>query len=324
MTTNYNKISQELMDKFGFRLSTKTTIGMREYQEDNIRLKLVPVNGITYLLLVVTDGHGGHVCSDYSSTKFIDCMETLLKAKTKCRVKTMMKIALERTSTSWDQYCFQQDKVRVPRTQKQLSKLFNSVPDLDVYRREGRDSGCTLVAAVIQCEKRVVTTINIGDSRAQWRVGGSIGATVDHVPRADDAPDGCKLPRLVALDEYGQVRVNDELGVGRVIGDNTPSLFGRMRREGDVNSFSFKQDLDLILASDGLWDEMHGQNWFRKVDADPELTFFDRLKPSDNASIVVLHAPRRNNQRKQETSSSSYSDMSRHMGNLSLSGSKRR
>lgn len=275
---------QKILNKFGFTIQGDTTIGSREYQEDRTDVQFINKNA---LLLTVTDGHGGVACSEFVIKTFPAILKSLLKQRKKERINTLMKSALKKTNDLWNIKCFGAN-FKAPKTAAQRTKLFKKI-NYTRYQKSGLNSGSTITSAYIDVEKEIAYILNLGDSRAQWQIKDTLGATIDHTPNLQNMSGKTKIPITITTSEGDVPRINGELAVGRSIGDNTLTLTGAISRQPDTVVIRFKnKSIYLVIATDGLWDEMKAQNLFQQLKSDVQLNFFKTLHPADNSSLITF------------------------------------
>lgn len=119
-------------------------------------------------------------------------------------------------------------------------------------------AGTTAVSALVFTDKIVIA--NTGDSRAVIvRSGGATVITEDHNPGSPKETERIEALGGSVVNDDGCFRVEGVLGVSRAIGDYylkpyvacTPDLYHLDRT---------KDDLFLVLASDGLWEDLEAKD----------------------------------------------------------------
>lgn len=274
------KLGRLLRSNGGLFLSYLSDTGDRDYMEDRIDIRVHRGN----LLMTICDGHGGSECADFVIKEYPKALVGILNKDSTIRTNTAMKRALKNTSDAWDKRSLYDEKY--PLDAGERKDVFET---LHRQGKAGRGSGTTLLVCYLHVGKRVGYVMSLGDSRAQWDVGGLISGTKDHKPTSKDIPKHPKFPTRIEVDADGTPRLNGELAVGRAIGDNTDTLAGCVPRDTVVHRFQYpKHGLDLILASDGVWD-----------DHDPQVLFQEHPEGScgvkggmsdDNMSVIrVVH-----------------------------------
>ncbi|MCD9639323.1 hypothetical protein HAX54_023763 [Datura stramonium] len=125
------------------------------------------------------------------------------------------------------------------------------------FLKQGLDSGACCVTALIEGEEIIIS--NLGDCRAVLcRNGVAEALTRDHRAERED-----ERKRIEAKGGYvelhkGGWRVHGVLSVSRSIGD--AHLKDWVPAEPDTRTLTLTPDMDyLVLASDGLWDEVGNQ-----------------------------------------------------------------
>lgn len=283
MQRTMEKSVERLIQKHGLHVSSLEQIGQREYMEDRVDIRVCQ-NGI---LVTLCDGHGGHECAQYVIENYPSLFESLMTKNTNCIVKQALIGALEAVSAEWDRKSL---GPKYPVTVLQRTKLFKHLNDSDDFRQGGFSSGTTLLVAYLELDKREVTLLNLGDSRASWLRNEMICSTRDHKPTCRDVLNDKRLNRFpiwIEMDD-GIARLNGDLAVGRAIGDNTPTLTGCLSRQPSVYTVQYPDSgLKLILASDGLWDEADTQDLFDQKQTCHEFIENGTIT-SDNISIVYI------------------------------------
>lgn len=235
----------------GSFLMTHQEQGKREHMEDKMSLDFVG----SLILLAVYDGHGGSQCSEFCKRNFPLLVARNVHKFKSTKVPQILKTSLKQLNEQWDKKCFGINKI--PKNRKEAEQFFTE-KRIDQFEKRGYTSGSTLNAAIIDITKRKVWIINLGDSRSEWKIENKFGSTMDHKMTQQELElKNEKFKCFMEWDKEGKLmRLNGDLGMSRAVGDNSLDLIGCVGRKPDLYSFSFsKSSLDLILASDGLWDE---------------------------------------------------------------------
>lgn len=154
-------------------------------------------------------------------------------------------------------------------------------------------SGSTALTVFIKDQK--IHVANLGDTRAVLcRKGQAIAITVDHKP--SDAQEEERVKKLGGTITGSIVRrVNGVLGVSRAVGDFYMKPY--VSADPYLNSVDISADDEfLIIACDGVWDELTNQEAVDivKSESDPfiassKLRDFAYLRGSDdNISAMVV------------------------------------
>lgn len=263
----------------GVQVSHVTDIGLREYMEDRLDVRVIGSDG---LLMTICDGHGGSACANFVIKRYPLVVAERLSAKQKKRPLTIMKEALKQVSDDWDHLSFNGSPA--PKTSEARQKFFEG------RRKSKRNtslmSGTTLLSCYLETSRRQCHVLNLGDSRAAWQLGHTVSSTRDHKPNQEDVSAIRGFNTWVEMDE-DVPRLNGDLSVGRSIGDNTPVLSGCILREPYTYVVKYPHHtLKLILASDGLWDEVGDiQQLFTSTSAE---AFIKDHTTSDNLSVIYL------------------------------------
>ena len=245
--------------EFGLRVSASKGKGLRPQMEDRFDARVVG-DGV---LVTICDGHSGSRCVDFVISKMPAAFTELFAQKRKERIGTLLKRAVKASSEAWDKKCFLGKAT--PKTQSQRQTFFDEKVKEEKYAKDGFESGTTLLACYI--ERGRCTVAHLGDSRAEWTLDGKHASTTDHKPRPinekSDEKHISRFPVWIQLD--GDVlRLNGQLAMGKCIGDNSRFMAGCISRKPDVTTFSFaKHALKLVLATDGLWDQVERNEFAR-------------------------------------------------------------
>lgn len=245
-------------------------IGQREYMEDRMSVKK---HGSNYLL-TVCDGHGGDQCAQFTIARWDKYVLTLMRQNPRMRPLTAMKTSLKTIVKEWDGKCFPRT---YPKNKEQSRVFFESVDES--YEKRGCTSGTTIASAYVDLTAMKVHVLSLGDSRVVWKLDDVVGATFDHKPDKE-----LKYPGFDYWieDDEGTLRVNGDLALGSAVGDNTYKLTGVIGRVPNTYTLGFKRALDLIVATDGLWDETSSQDVFRTKRLE------GKGQTSDNVAAIYL------------------------------------
>ncbi|KAL8550579.1 hypothetical protein ACS0TY_009127 [Phlomoides rotata] len=125
------------------------------------------------------------------------------------------------------------------------------------FLKQGLDSGACCVTALIEGREMVVS--NLGDCRAVvCRDGSAEALTTDHRPAREDERRRIENKGGYVENHRGTWRVHGTLAVSRSIGD--AHLKEWVMAEPDTKVVHLTPDMQyLVLASDGLWDEVSNQ-----------------------------------------------------------------
>lgn len=226
--------------------------GDPEYQEDRVAFQHL---GDGHMIGIVCDGHGGHACSEYIHKALLRRAKKRWPRNAEELSNLVIDVAYE-----WDLLCTQYLKVdHFPRTAEERTHMFERDPELtNGYEKDGFMSGTTLNCFVVDLSKRgdvVIYAANVGDSRfmfwnPEWPVDTSWQSD-DHKPKKSDmGPAG-------GIIKDG--RYNEDLAVGRAVGDNSETLMGTVRSAPDIYTFRIPSsgphhEFHMLMCSDGVWD----------------------------------------------------------------------
>ena len=226
-------------------VSCVTFLGERDEQEDRFSVTQMPDGA---RLLLVADGHAGAACSTFCVDFFPKALQAHWPKQNgkDCWIRAM-KLACADTCSAWDRMsCPTYDiaSMRCERDKRQLADH-----DTDT-------SGSTLNAVLILGDLRVVS-LNLGDSRMVLSNGGRIVSSIDHSVSANT--------KLVARHRFKKPvvvdgRLNGILAMSHAVGDNDVDLIGVVSRTPTIFVEKCKKGDRLVVASDGLWDEMGHQD----------------------------------------------------------------
>jgi serine/threonine protein phosphatase PrpC len=260
-------------------------IGHRKSQQDNLGYFIFGSIHVAF----VADGHGnenaiGGTCSVFVAHHFPLIVRKLLaesNAKKNPRYDFLLKKAVAIVVATWDKFALGPN-------QDISDPDFNNI-NLDVFEAEGKDSGTTLVAVLIDMERRRFYSLNLGDSRAIWRIGvGGGGTTIDHaVPKHTKVTT--KYSRVVPIADG---RVGSVLAMTRSIGDHIPQLAGLISRDPDIQMISFgKKEVFIIIGSDGLFEARTTQELLLEESKDAAALSLGKGQHQDNVSIIYIKIP---------------------------------
>jgi len=257
--------------------------GIRRTMEDAYTIELnltVPIQGKQRSdvgVVCLMDGHGGHLCADYSSERLSGILCTHLEAGMGCR-----------------------------------QALWQGIQDVDGDFRKEYDSaervGCTCLALLFDGRRHCYIG-NLGDCRAVlYRGRRALDMTRD--TRAD-RPD--EVARISAAGGFvANGRVNGKLAVSRALGDFMyKHHYHRSRLVGSATVVSSEPELSevelseedqfIIIACDGLWDVMSSEEAVAFVatrlsegQSTKEITealvksAIEELDSTDNVSAIVI------------------------------------
>lgn len=273
-------------------------INTREYQEDRFVLNQFSIGKNEFFFAAVFDGHGGSNISKFLKKEFFD-------------------IFLEQIKT----YDVEQNWNNKTKMRNFFEKLFFSI-DEDYFKTYGEeDAGSTATMVFIPLNTKmghVIYVCNLGDSRTiVFDKNGNeimkdienqlILATIDHKPNYPVEEHRIKANNGYITYPYGVARVNDNLAVSRGFGDfiykieNEKYLkpnFQLVSVEPDVYTINldtknFDYPLNILLASDGLWDIMTNEeiiNFYKKeLQIDTKYLFdIKKKKFEDNTTILYF------------------------------------
>ena len=146
-----------------------------------------------------------------------------------------------------------------------FTKVFKELNDLlEKHLSTARDSSvkhCGTTAVVVLVRDNLLYIANVGDSRAVLNSGDR--CTVDHKPRMEVDRIRSHPGGFVTGDGSG--RINEVLAVSRSLGDfymapwviSTPNVFTKTLS---------KEDRYIIIACDGVWDEIEDKEAVALVD----------------------------------------------------------
>lgn len=233
-----------------------TKQGMRRTMEDHI------VVDTTERLYAVFDGHSGDKAAAFAEEHFV---------------------------AFWKDH--EQEPDRTERLRKTLSQLESRF--MDQVRGTTNISGTT--AAAVHINDGVIYVAHLGDSRiVLQRSETAVDLTKDHKPNRPDEKK--RIEELGGyLEFYGVWRVNGDLAVSRAIGDQHLKPF--VSAEPEVSTYKIQpEDQCLILATDGLWDEISSQEAVNQV-VESENYYSQALHSllqdadsfQDNTSIILVN-----------------------------------
>lgn len=209
--------------------------GARTYMED--RYIVEESLGRDALLFGVFDGHNGHRVADH------------------CRANFARHIRRELSDVS-----------------KPVGRALEAaVESLDAETRLPglMDVGST--ACMVVVTESDVWFVNVGDSRALMKSGGTIGqVTVDHKPAVRSESDRVRRLGGSITNTDGSWRINGRLNLSRSVGDwsmrpfivSAPTIEHRRRRSDGREEY-------VVIGSDGLFDVMSNADVGARIDANP-------------------------------------------------------
>lgn len=176
----------------------------------------------------------------------------------------------------------------------ETNRRFKAFMYSDDWAGQSKYCGTTAVSVLID-SARMAHVVNVGDSRAVLCRGGApLRLSFDHKPYSDEEQDRIRALGGCVAGDTG--RVNGLLAVSRSIGDFYMHPFvtdkpfqGQYQLQDD--------DEKLILACDGVWDEVSDERAVEIVMAekDPFLAcaklrdFAYALGSDDNISVMIVH-----------------------------------
>lgn len=246
-------IGNTLKKSMGWEVTPSWSVlqGDPSYQEDRVQFEHL---GQGHMIGVVCDGHGGHTCSEYVHKAVIRHAKRRWPRSAQQLHELVVDVAYE-----WDLKCAESLGIdEFPRSAEERKHIFERDPAVtEAYEENGYMSGCTLNCFVVDLSKRdvVIHAANVGDSRFMfWNPNWPIDVhyqSDDHKPKKSDmGPAG-------GIIKDG--RYNEDLAVGRAIGDNSDTLMGTVRSAPDIYTFRMParrkdQEYHMISCTDGVWD----------------------------------------------------------------------
>jgi len=236
------------------KYSMQEVQGKRDYMQDRLLVKTLKCSS-PYLpglsvLAMVCDGHGGdedgHLCADYCIDNFPSLLQRFLNAKDrrtglyKYDAKTALYCASLQMNDDWEKHAY------------------SHTPTLE--------AGTTFLVTLLHIGSGVMWTANIGDSRAIWiRKKKVLYHTDDHKPthkqererlmrKSQENVARNKQPIFITEKRGDTPRLQGYLAMSRSIGDLVPGLEDAIIREPDIFQIAVKDELILVMASDGVWD----------------------------------------------------------------------
>jgi serine/threonine protein phosphatase PrpC len=214
----------------------------REYQEDRFtcsqRLDL-PTRWGLWSCWCVFDGHGGDLSSEYLSANFIRVLCTHILKSPNQGTSACMVSALEQLQQDWDHTIGQTN-----------------------------ESGTTVLVALIDHVRTNLILLNLGDSRGVLYndSGKVLLQTLDQgldLPAERLVVEQRQLKRSFAPCQVTLLpgepwRVNGNLAMSSSFADSGADLLGCVGRRPDIYIYQLQSNIKykLVLASDGLWDEL--------------------------------------------------------------------
>jgi len=164
----------------------------------------------------------------------------------------------------------------------------------DEWCGQSKYCGTTAVSVLIDAA-RVAHVVNVGDSRAVLcRAGRPLRLSFDHKPYSDEEQDRIRGLGGCVAGETG--RVNGLLAVSRSMGDFYMHPF--VTDEPFQAEYQLEEEDDkLILACDGVWDEVSDERAVEIVMQEPDpyvacaklRDFAYALGSDDNISVMIVH-----------------------------------
>ena len=269
-----------------YDISTWTDIGKRDYNEDRYGTKTLK-NGQA-LLCYVADGHGGARCSEFIDKNFPIIVESLvLKSKAKVpKYEVILEKSITAVCEMWDIFALGEGVKIVDIASR---NTFYEATDVEKMIREGKDSGSTITACIVDFSCRKLFVANLGDSRTAWAIDNcELGETMDQKP-----PTRSKL----VMDGFGEVEVEDgrvasSLAMSASIGDHTPELSGIVQRRCKTHIVKFGEKCcNVIVASDGLYDDKKSQDMLMEKHPDAKSLCLAPGEHEDNTTVIYLKIP---------------------------------
>lgn len=256
-----------------------TLQGQRDYQEDRLFVN----QNDKHIIFGVFDGHGGDTCSEFCVTTFPKLVSDMI-LKTKFSHAKVLEHAITKTIKQWDKFSI---GCSITEDEKK-TKFFETVDDTE-FEISGKSSGTTAVCGIYDKRTRKMNIVNLGDSRAVWRLSDSpvIWSTVDHAVPKQPRNVNETIP-VTNVDG----RLNGDLAMSRSIGDNTRELLGAINRSPDIYTIKLKKKQTglFVIGSDGLFDELSTQ----KIFLEDRQTAKDYIRDAggdaaeDNVSVIVI------------------------------------
>ena len=247
---------EEFSHPHRFRLGHGDMIGLRPTMEDAFGV-VSPYMGSPHRdFFALYDGHAGRVAALFSGQKHPNILAECLGFPAVGEGETSKRESLESKQIE-----LAEDVA------SKISKSFFELNDkLEAHGKETGDhsvntQGCTGVFCFIDADWKCYIA-NVGDSRAVLCSGGkAIRLSRDHKPSSEEEEVRIReLGGFVTADGKSTSggRVNGTLGVSRSIGDFFVHPF--VSCQPYMASYQFgKEDEFLILACDGVWDEVDDQ-----------------------------------------------------------------
>ncbi|GKC30082.1 probable protein phosphatase 2C 14 [Tanacetum coccineum] len=205
----------------GFGVGVCSVKGRKSFMED--AYSIVSSSNTDMGFFGVYDGHGGSKAADYVSKNLhTNVFEMLEKCSENAATEEVVKAAFMKTD--------------------------------DEFLKQGLESGACCVTALIKGKELVVS--NLGDCRAVLsRKGKADALTNDHKASHEDERRRIQDKGGYVELHRGTWRVHGVLAVSRSIGD--AHLKDWVLGEPETKILPLTDDLEyLVLASDGLWDEV--------------------------------------------------------------------
>lgn len=246
--------------------SSFTHIGKRDYQEDVLSSKQILDR---FYVFVVCDGHGGSKeCASFVSRKLIRELEKELSKvfesnkSQRTRYTALLKRCVMDVAREWDVLTFGEAILSV-QTEHQREIFFKTQVSKNTPRppaschgftMQDRCSGTTVTAMLIDtgCIPVKIAAAYLGDSRFALKkdLGNSCFVSKDHVPLSKNFTPTENFPSTHIQNR----RLNGILSMTHAIGDNTPELYGVVKREPSTFFCTAKNRAFICLGTDGFWE----------------------------------------------------------------------
>lgn len=232
----------------GIGVGVSSVKGKKKFMEDTHKILPCLQGSVNKVFFGVYDGHGGKKAAEFvAETLHSNILETIEN----CREPMAKEEAV---------------KAGYLKTDREFLKL-------------GVGSGACCVTALIEGQEVVIS--NLGDCRAVLCKGGVAEAlTRDHRAEQEDERKRIEDKGGYVVIHRGAWRVDGVLAVSRSIGD--AHLKDWVLAEPDTRIIKLTPDMEfLVLASDGLWDEVGNQE---AVDTVAQLCLKEkRMRPSSGS-----------------------------------------
>lgn len=149
---------------------------------------------------------------------------------------------------------------RKPTLHEQLEDAFKSTEE-SLLNRLDISSGTTAVTAVVNHAEKLITIAHVGDSRAIIMREDTVYETEDHKPTAPHERTRIRKAGDTITIKYGHTSyVNGRIAMSRALGDREIKMGSNpvksLSAQPEISQLSYtdKQHVVLVLASDGVWD----------------------------------------------------------------------